>query len=109
MKRSLLYKDLWKWIKPILVHYSTEDDQSEEILDLAEIYIKALSDIDKNGDMFRYPCSFSNEYKFNDEEIDVENFYSYLLGLFCFIDSCNSWLDNIKNYEMEMRSNMEWE
>lgn len=105
----LLYKDLWKSIKPTLVHYSKEDNHEEETLDLAERYIQALSGIDKNGDMFRYPCSFSNEYKFNDEEIDVENFYSYLLGFFNFIDSCDSWLDNIKDYAIEMRSYMEWE
>lgn len=101
----MLYKDLWKSIKPILVHYSKKHNQEEETLDLAERYIQALSGIDKKGDMFRYPCSFSNEYKFNDEE----NFYSYLLGFFNFIDSCDSWLDNIKDYKIEMRSYMEWE
>lgn len=104
-----LYKDLWNSIRPMLVHYSKEDNQEEGTLDLAERYIKSLNSLDKNGDMFRYPCSFSNEYKFNDEEIDVENFYSYLLGLFHFIDSCDLWLDNIKDYEMEMRSYMDWE
>ncbi|MGU8130494.1 hypothetical protein [Clostridium perfringens] len=102
----LLYKDLWNSIKPMLVYYSEEDNQDKETLDLVEIYIVELNSIDKNGDMFRYPCSFSNEYKFNDEEVDVENFYSYMLGLFHFIDSCDSWLDNIRNYEMEMRSYM---
>ena len=102
----MLYKDLWNSIKPMLVYYSEEDNQDKETLDLVEIYIVELNSIDKNGDMFRYPCSFSNEYKFNDEEVDVENFYSYMLGLFHFIDSCDSWLDNIRNYEMEMRSYM---
>lgn len=105
----LLYKDLWNSVKPMLVHYSEEDNQDKETLDLVETYIKALNSLDKNGDMFRYPCSFSNEYKFNNEEIDVENFYSYLLGLFHFIDSCDSWLDNIHDYEIEMRNYMEWE
>lgn len=105
----LLYKDLWNSIKPMLVYYSKEDNQDEKELDLAEKYIKDLSSIDKNGDMFRYPCSFSHEYKFNDEDIDVENFYSYLIGLFNFIDCCDSWLDEIKNYEIEMKNYMEWE
>lgn len=104
----LLYKDLWKSIKPMLVHYSIEDNQEEETLNLAESYINTLNSLDKNGDMFRYPCSYSNEYKFNDEEVDVENFYKYLLGLFHFIDSCDSWLDNIKDFEMEMRSYVDW-
>ncbi|WP_024123500.1 hypothetical protein [Bacillus halotolerans] len=103
----LLYKDLWKSIKPMLIHYSKEDNQKEETLELAESYIRSISRIDKHGDMFRYPCSYSNEYKFNDVEIDVDNFYSYMLGLFHFIEGCDAWLDNIKDYEMEMRS--EWE
>lgn len=98
----LLYKDLWKFIKPILVYYSKEDNQEEETLFLAESYIKALNNLDKKGDIFRYPCTFSCEYKFHDVEIDVENVYNYLLGLFHFIDGCDSWLDNIKDYEMEM-------
>lgn len=109
MNSHLLYKDLWNSIKPMLVHYSKEDNQDEKTLDLAEEYIKVLNSLDKNGDMFRYPCSFNSEYKFNNEDIDVENFYNYLLAIFNFIDSCDSWLDNIKEYEMEMRSNMEWE
>ncbi|MCR6108520.1 hypothetical protein HXA34_19650 [Salipaludibacillus agaradhaerens] len=103
----LLYKDLWKSIKPMLVHYSKEDNQKEETLELAESYIRSISRLDKHGDMFRYPCSYSNEYKFNGVEIDVDNFYSYMLGLFHFIEGCDAWLDNIKDYEMEMRR--EWE
>ncbi|WP_235973226.1 hypothetical protein [Niallia circulans] len=91
----------------MLVHYSKKDNQNEEILELAESYIRSLNGLDKNGDIFRYPCSYSNEYKFNDEEIDVANFYEYLLGLFHFIDSCDAWLDNIKEYEMEMRKEYE--
>ncbi|WP_144560365.1 hypothetical protein [Shouchella miscanthi] len=100
----LLYKDLWKSIKPMLLHYAQEDHQDEETLDLAESYIISLDALDKQGDMFRYPCSYSNEYKFNNEVIDVANFFNYLLGLFNFIDSCGTWLDNIKDIEMEMRS-----
>ncbi len=103
----LLYKDLWKSIKPILVYYSNEDNQEEETLDLAESYIKSLNNLDKKGDIFRYPCTFSCEYKLNDVEIDVENVYNYLLGLFHFIDGCDSWLDNIKDYEMEMKKEHE--
>lgn len=105
----LLYKDLWNSIKPMLVHYSKEDNQKEETLELAENYIRSLDCIDKHGDIFRYPCTYSNEYKFNDEEIDVANFYSYLLGIFHFIDSCEAWLDNIKNYEMEVKNENEAE
>ncbi len=90
----LLYKDLWSSIRPMLVYYAKQDNQNNETIDLGETYIRELNSLDKNGDMFRYPCSFSNEYKFNDEE----NFYTYMLGLFHFIDSCDSWLDNIREH-----------
>lgn len=100
----LLYKDLWKSIKPVLVHYSELDNQDKDLLDLAESYIVSFNSLDKNGDIFRYPCSYSNEYKFNKEKIDVENFLKYLLGIFNFIDGCASWLNEIKDYEMEMKS-----
>jgi hypothetical protein len=112
-----LYKDLWKSIKPMLTHYSKEDNQDEDTLELVENYIKTLNEIDLKGDVFRYPSSYSHEYKFNDKEVDVENFYRYLLGLFHFVDSCDSWLGYIKDieaelrseWEAEMRSNMDWE
>jgi len=99
----LLYKDLWRSIKSTLIYYSEQDNQNGETLNLAEKYIKSLNSLDKNGDIFRYPCSYSNEYKFNDKEIDVANFYNYLLGLFHFIEGCGEWLGNIKDYEMEMK------
>lgn len=100
----LLYKDLWKSIKPMLIHYSKEDNQDEGTLETVESYIKTIKRLDKNGDTFRYPCSYSSEYKFDDIEIDVMNFFNYLLGLFHFIDSCDSWLSHIRDYEVEMRS-----
>lgn len=105
----LLYKDLWKTIKPMLIHYNIEDYQDMSILELGEDYIKSLNSLDKNGDMFRYPCTFSNEYKFNNEEVDVENFFQYLMELFNFIEACSSWLSQIKEYEDEFRREYEYE
>ncbi|MGL4452623.1 MAG: hypothetical protein ACRCTZ_15765 [Sarcina sp.] len=101
-KNSHLLKELWKAIKPMLLYYSKMDNQDEEVLELAEEYIKTINGIDKNGDMFRYPSSYSHEYKFNDENIDIENFYTYFLGIFNFLDACVSWLDYIKDFENEM-------
>lgn len=102
-----LYNDLWKSVKPMLLHYSQEDNQKESTLDIVESYINALDNMDKHGDVFRYPASYSHEYKFNNEEIDVEHFFMYLLALFHAIDSFDAWLDNIRDIEIEMRS--EWE
>ena len=103
-KTHLLYKDLWKSIKPILIYYGEEDKQNPEDIEIAEQYILSLDNIDKKGDTFRYPCSYSHEYKFNNNEVDVENFYNYLLSLFHFIESCDSWLGVICDYENEMMS-----
>lgn len=100
----LLYKDLWKSIKPMLIHYGEEDQQNPEDIEIAEQYILALDAIDKKGDTFRYPCSYSHEYKFNDCEVDVGNFYNYLLSLFHFIDSCDAWLGVLRDFENEMMS-----
>lgn len=112
----LLYKDLWNSIKSMLIHYAEMDNQNKETLELAEMYIRSLDSLDRNGDMFRYPCSYSNEYKFNNEEVDVANFYNYFLAVFRFIEGCDAWLRNIRDYEMEMkieyesemRSYMDW-
>lgn len=111
----LLYKDLWKTIKPMLIQYTIENYQDMSILELGEAYVESLNSLDKNGDMFRYPCTFSNEYKFNNEEVDVENFFQYLMELFNFIDGCSSWLSEIKEYEddlnkdYELESYLEWQ
>ncbi len=107
MNSHKLYKDLWGSVKTMLQQYSKEDNQDESTLDLIEDYIIVLDKIDKQGHVFRYPSSYSHEYKFNDEEIDVENFFKYLLALFHAIDSLDSWLEHIKEVEMEIRS--EWE
>lgn len=103
----LLCKDLWNSVKPVIIHYSREDNQDEETIVIAEDYITSLNKLDKNGDKFRYPCSYSCEYKFNNINIDVKNFYTYMLAIFHFIDSCDTWLDNIREIENDMRS--EWE
>lgn len=102
-----LNTDLWKSVKPMLLHYAKADYQDEVTLEIVESYICVLDELDKNGDLFRYPSSYSHEYKFNNVEIDVEHFFNYLLSLFNAIDSFDLWLDHIRDIEMEMRT--EWE
>lgn len=102
-----LYKDLWKSVKPMLLHYAKADYQDDNTLEIVESYISALDELDRNGDLFRYPSSYSHEYKFNNVKIDVEHFFKYLISLFNAIDSFDSWLDHIRDIEMEMRN--EWE
>lgn len=95
----LLYKDLWKNIKPVLIYYAEISGEDLQQLEIAEKYIKEISSIDKNGDMFRYPFSYSFEYRFNNKIIDFENVYIYLQSIFSFLDGCDGMLDNIKEYE----------
>lgn len=102
-----IYKDLWNSIKPVLLHYSNEDYQNVSMLDLVESYIVVLDELDKQGDRFRYPGTYSHEYMFNNIEVDVENFFKYLLALFHSIGGFDSWLDHIREMEIEMRSNMD--
>lgn len=99
-----LYKDLWKNISGMLEHYATERDEDLNTLKLFEKYVKELSVIDKKGDIFRYPCSYSMKYKFNNEPIDIDNVYRWMQGMFQLLDGCDSMLDSIADYESEMNS-----
>lgn len=65
--------------------------------------------IDKNGDMFRYPTTYSLEYKFDKKSIDIGNVYIYLKSLINFLDGCDSMLDEIAEYESDMRAEYEAE
>lgn len=59
----------------------------------------------------------ANEYKFNGENVDVSNYYNYLLAIFHFIEGSDAWLGNIRGYKKEMKAeyederlrNMDWQ
>lgn len=104
----LLYKDLWAKIKPVLKYYASNNGQDLQQLEIAEKYIVELDSIDKNGDMFRYPFSYSFEYRFDNKLVDVENIYIYLQSIFNFLDGCDSMLDQISDYEAEMNRYFEY-
>lgn len=73
----MLYKDLWLNVKPVLEYYANKSGEDLKQLEIAEKYIVEINLIDKNGDMFRYPFSYSFEYRFDNKLIDVENVYIY--------------------------------
>ncbi len=54
-----------------------------------------IDKIDKNGDTFRYPTTYSLEYKFNMKSINIGNVYRYLKSLVNFLGDCDSMLDEI--------------
>ena len=59
--------------------------------------------------MFRYPTTYSLEYKFDKKSIDISNVYKYLKSLINFLDGCDSMLDEIAEYESDMRDEYEAE
>lgn len=103
-KSHLLYKELWKNVKPMIVHYTREREQDINIINIVEEQLKELSRIDKNGDMFRYPTTYSFEYKFNDKDIDLKNVYKYMQAIFNFIECCDDKFSQIEDYEAECRA-----
>lgn len=97
----LLYKDLWKNIKQMLMHYAKDTGEDLDTLEAFEENVRELSRIDKNGDLFRYPCTYSFEYKLDEETVDLENVYNWMQGMYNLLDGCDSMLDNIADYEFE--------
>lgn len=99
-----LKKDLWRNIKPMLSYYGAIQNFDLTQLEIAETYIESLNGIDKNSDTFRYPFTKSFEYKFNNKELDIENVHSYLKSIFNFLDGCGSMMNDISEYENDMRN-----
>lgn len=81
---------------------------SEKYPNITEKELTFISSIDKTGYNFRYPTSYSLEYKIDDINLDFKNVYEYFKSIINFLDSCDSMLDAISEYENEMRSYAEW-
>lgn len=103
-RSHLLKKDLWKNVRPMIQHYASESDADLKVIDIVETQILELDFLDKNGDCFRYPTSYSLEYRWNSRKIDVKNVYEYMRAVINFLEGCDSMLDVISDYESEMRS-----
>lgn len=108
-RSHLIKKDLWKNVKPVIVKYATDSNQDLGVIDVVESLLEEISKLDKNGDNFRYPTSYSLEYRFDDKKLDISNVYLYLKAIINFLDSCGSMLDAIADYESEMRAEYESE
>ena len=103
-RSHLIKKDLWKNVKPVIVMYAQASGNDLEIIEIVDKALCKINDIDKNGDIFRYPTSYSLEYKFDNVKIDISNIYKYSKSLINFLDGCDSMLDEIAEYESDMKA-----
>lgn len=98
-------KDLWKSVRPVLEYYRKEQcDDTMESLDVVEDKLNSIDSLDKNGDMFRYPTSYSLEYKMDKKTFDLQNVYEYMRAIINFLDTCDIILGLAAEYEAEIRS-----
>lgn len=108
-KSHYIKKDLWKNVKPVIVKYANDSGEDLTTIDIVENLLDEINTLDKNGDKFRYPTSYSLEYRFDNRKLDIGNVYVYLKAIVSFLDGCDSMLDAIADYESEMRAEYESE
>lgn len=108
-KSHLLKKDLWKYVKPLIERYTESINDSDDMIKIVEKQIMFISLIDKNGDTFRYPTSYSLEYKFDDVVLDYDNAYCYYRSLINFLDGVDTLIENDIELQNELRTEYEAE
>ena len=115
-KSHYIKKDLWKNVKPVIVRYANDSGEDLAIVDIVENLLDEINSLDKNGDNFRYPTSYSLEYRIDNKKMDLSNVYMYLKAIINFLERCDSTLYAIADYESgmkaeyesEMMANMDW-
>lgn len=104
-KRShLLKKDLWKNVRPMIQFYADKTNADLSVIDIVEREIIEIDLLDKKGDVFRYPTSYSLQYRVNNMKFDVKNVFEFYRGIINFLDGCDAMLDEIADCEAEMQS-----
>ena len=93
-KSHLIKKDLWKNVKPVILKYARDGSEDITTIDIVDCLLEEINKLNKNGDNFRYPTSYSLEYRFDDKVVDINNVYTYLKAIINFLDCCNSMLRN---------------
>lgn len=67
-KSHYIKKDLWKNVKPVIVKYANDFGEDLAIIDIVEKLLDEINSLDKNGDDFRYPTSYSLEYRIDNKK-----------------------------------------
>ncbi len=88
----------------MIEYYANETGNDLKIIDIVEAYILELDALDKNGDRFRYPTSYSLEYYHDGKKFDFKNIFQYMRALINFLEGCDSMLNAIADYESEMHT-----
>lgn len=107
-KSHLIKKDLWKNVKPVIVKYGDDSGEDSKVIDIVEQMLNEIDALDKKGDTFRYPTSYSLEYCFDNKKLDLCNVYIYLKSIIIFLDACDCMLSVIAERESEMRLSAYW-
>ncbi|MBB1072300.1 hypothetical protein LMB63_10795 [Limosilactobacillus reuteri] len=108
-KSHRIKKDLWKNVKDVIVNYLGVSDEELKTTELVEKMLFEINKLDKNGDIFRYPTSYSLEYRFDNRALDLSNIYVYLKAIVNFLEGCDTELDAIADVEQEIRNEYESE
>ena len=98
------------------MRYANTQGNDIDVINNVEKMIEVVNSLDKNGDNFRYPTSYSLEYRIDNVVLDLKNVYKYLRAISNFLDGCDSMLDAVveyqdemrAEYEADMRANMDW-
>lgn len=100
----VLYRELWKTLRPVLDYYGSERGYDDTTVEILDHHIKELSHIDKNGDMFRYPFSYNLQYRLCDKPIHIDKAVNWMLSIIDSLDGCSFMLSEIAEYNAEMLS-----
>ena len=76
-----------------------------EQIEIADKCLSELHAIDTKGFVFRYPTTFDLQHQLKFDQLDYLHSIHWMIGLFNFLDGCASMLDNIYEYECEMKAN----
>lgn len=94
IKSHEIKKKLWKNVKKYINKYSGNNDKTNDIVEL-EKRLYEIDSIDKKGDTFRYPTTYSLEYKIKKEDVDVKWIVDYIMVV---IDSLTGYSFQIEEY-----------
>lgn len=95
-----LYK-IWNKIKPIIKSYSSDEDFKDA--SVVESYISQFHSFDKSSFRFRYPISKKFDKTIEQEmRINLKNLKERMHELYCFLDSCDVMIGELKSFEDEM-------